>query len=384
MIYKNLIKNNNTLNELLLFYKKNKLPNAFIFHGNDGVGKEAHAIEFFGLLNCSNSKVDNACGNCNSCKKIKILQHELLHIITPLPKSKSLSKNEHPLKALNEKQKSNLIDLYKSKGKDPYFKIKLEGANRIILNSIKEIKKTISLSIPQKKIRVFLILNAEKLCFPNQESANALLKILEEPKENNLFILVTSEINKIIPTIKSRCTKIYFNNLKSKQIENCLINLNISNAKIISKIADGNIYYALKIKDSITLIISSIEKMLSAITSFDIDKWNNEFQNKNKDEIIDNLKVLNLFFRDLKLVKENNDFNFIIFNKFESYYLKLLKKFKKINLSHIIKNIENTQNYINMNGYAKLMISGLFIEITKDFKNKHYSQFKIESWVSHN
>ena len=274
--------------------------------------------------------------------------------------------------------------MYKSKGEDPYFKIKLEGANRIILNSIKEIKKTISLSIPQNKIRVFLILNAEKLCFPSQESANALLKILEEPKENNLFILVTSEINKIIPTIKSRCTKIYFNNLKSKQIENCLINLNISNAKIISKIADGNIYYALKIKDSITLIISSIEKMLSAITSFDIDKWNNEFQNKNKDEIIDNLKVLNLFFRDLKLVKENNDFNFIIFNKFESFYLKLFKKFKKINLSHIIKNIENTQNYINMNGYAKLMISGLFIEITKDFKNKHYSQFKIESWVSHN
>ena len=317
MIYKSLIKNNNTFGELLLFYKKNKLPNAFIFHGNDGIGKEAHAIEFFGLLNCANTEGEDACGNCNSCKKIKILQHELLHIVTPLPKSKSLSKNEHPLKALNEKQKSNLIDLYKSKGEDPYFKIKLEGANRIILNSIKEIKKTISLSIPQNKIRVFLILNAEKLCFPNQESANALLKILEEPKENNLFILVTSEINKIIPTIKSRCTKIYFNNLKSKQIEDCLINLNISNAKIISKIADGNIYYALKIKDSITLIISSIEKMLSAIITFDIDKWNDEFQNKNKDEIIDNLKVLNLFFRDLKLTKENNDFNFIIFNKFE-------------------------------------------------------------------
>ena len=120
-----------------------------------------------------------------------------------------------------------------------------------------------------------------------------------------------------------------------------------------------------------------------------INLFKEQFKNVNNreptnEEIIDNLKVLNLFFRDLKLIKENNDFNFIIFNKFESYYLKLLKKFKKINLSHIIKNIENTQNYINMNGYAKLMISGLFIEITKDFKNKHYSQFKIESWVSHN
>ena len=383
MIYKNLIKNKNTINDLLLFYKKNKLPNAFIFYGNDGIGKEAHAIEFFALLNCSNINDQFACGECNSCKKTSTLQHELLKIITPLPKSKTLSKNDHPLKALNEKQKTTLIESYNSKGKNPYFKIKLEGANRIILNSIKEIKKTIPLSIPNKKNRVFLILNAEKLCFPNQESANALLKILEEPKENNLFILVTSKINKIIPTIQSRCTKIYFSNLKSKQIEEYLTNLNILNAEMISKISDGNIYYALKIKDSISSIISSIKKMLTAILTNDLYKWNNEFQNKNKDEIIDNLKILNLFFRDLKLIKKNNNLNLVIFNKFEANYLKILNKYTNINISQIIKNIENTQNYINMNGYAKLMVSSLFIEIVKDFKNKHYSHFKIESWVSH-
>ena len=52
MIYNNLIINKHVYEQLLLFYNKNHLPNAFIFHGNEGVGKEAHAIEFFALLNC--------------------------------------------------------------------------------------------------------------------------------------------------------------------------------------------------------------------------------------------------------------------------------------------------------------------------------------------
>ena len=383
MIYKNLIINKNVSKDLFLFYKKNKLPNAFIFHGLEGVGKEAHAIEFFALLNCKNLRNQFACGECDSCKKTSILQHELLHIITPLPKSKNVTKNDHPLKALNEKQKKTLIDSYNLKGSDPYFKIQLEGANRIILNSIKEIKKTVTLSIPNKKNRVFLILQAEKLCYPNQESANALLKILEEPKENNLFILVTSEINKIIPTIKSRCTNIYFPILEPQQIENYLLNFNVSDTTTIAKISDGNIHYALKIKDSISQKISSVEKMSDAILTFNIDKWNNDFKDKNKDESIDNLKLLNLFFRDLEIIKNSQSSDNVIFNNFEKHYYKLLKMYPNINITQIIQNIENTQNYINMNGYSRLMINGLFIEINKDFKNEYYSQFNIQSWVSH-
>ena len=50
-----------------------------------------------------------------------------------------------------------------------------------------------------------MILNAEKLCYPNTESANALLKILEEPPDKTLFILVTSKINMLLDTIISRC-----------------------------------------------------------------------------------------------------------------------------------------------------------------------------------
>ena len=86
MIFDNFIINEEVKKKLFSFYLNKHLPNAFIFHGNDGIGKEAMALEFFALLNCKNHSKNEVCGNCPSCKKTRILQHELLNIITPLPR----------------------------------------------------------------------------------------------------------------------------------------------------------------------------------------------------------------------------------------------------------------------------------------------------------
>ena len=96
MIYKNLILNHKVFNNISSFHNTNHLPNAFIFHGENGVGKEAHAIEFFALLNCNNPNNNQSCGICNSCSKTKKLQHENLEIIFPYPKYKPLKKEDHP------------------------------------------------------------------------------------------------------------------------------------------------------------------------------------------------------------------------------------------------------------------------------------------------
>ena len=119
MIYNNLILNKIVHNKLTSFIKMDHLPNAFIFHGDDGVGKEAHAIEFFALLNCKKPVEDMACGECPSCKKTKKIQHEYLNIIVPLPKSKSINKNDSFIKALSEKQYNDLIGQYIKKGSNP-------------------------------------------------------------------------------------------------------------------------------------------------------------------------------------------------------------------------------------------------------------------------
>ena len=75
MIYDNLILNEKIWEMLSNSFRTNKVPNAFIFSGDIGVGKEAHAIEFSALLNCKRVNRDSPCGDCRSCIKIKSFNH---------------------------------------------------------------------------------------------------------------------------------------------------------------------------------------------------------------------------------------------------------------------------------------------------------------------
>jgi len=75
MIYNNLLLNQNIFDQLMNYFKSDKIQNAYIFHGENGIGKEAHAIEFFAAINCKNPLENySGCGTCNCCIKIKSLQ----------------------------------------------------------------------------------------------------------------------------------------------------------------------------------------------------------------------------------------------------------------------------------------------------------------------
>ena len=93
----------------------------------------------------------------------------------------------------------------------PYKKIYFKKSSTILINSIREIKKKSHLNINNNNSStVYLIFEAEKMCSPRQEAGNALLKILEEPPPNTIFILVTSKKELMLDTILSRCCSFAF------------------------------------------------------------------------------------------------------------------------------------------------------------------------------
>lgn len=376
MIYNDLVVNNKIFNQLRSNFKNNKIQNAYIFHGQEGIGKEAHAIEFFALINCQYPLNNfSACRKCNSCTKLLSLQHELLNIILPLPRNKTINKNDSALKTLNEKQIQNLTNEFKIKGSNPYYKIKLDKANTILINSIKEIKNNIQLSIPNNKFRLHLILDAEKLCFPKAESANALLKILEEPAENNFFILIVSDISKILDTIKSRSTSIFFSPIEYEEHYKYLIDkkVDIKNAEIISKLSFGNISHSVKIANDFDNKMLKLHQIIIALFNDDLIKWKKEFLSiKEKNEIIEYCNLLLLLLRDMFNYKLTNDVNLIIFNNFKELITKMTKH-DFINIDECSKIINNTINNINLNGYIQLMITGLFFELNYLINNKELS-----------
>jgi DNA polymerase-3 subunit delta' len=120
--------------------KSGKFANAYIFYGNDGVGKDAVAVELAKILNCSEiyDKFE-ACDNCRYCRQIKSLHSPLIKYITALPTGKKNSENEDPVINLDSEDYEIYIQELHKKSNDLYYKISIPDANSIRIDSIRNL-----------------------------------------------------------------------------------------------------------------------------------------------------------------------------------------------------------------------------------------------------
>lgn len=182
--------------------KQNRLHHAYLFFGPEGTGKDAFAFRLAQLLNCEQNNFE-ICDRCSSCKKILAFQHPDVHFIFPTP-SETNFKNEEYLELLQEK------------AANPYLRIGFPEKNTFIgIDKIRELKREAGFKTYEGKRKVYIFGDADHL---RPEAANAMLKMLEEPPANLLLILTTSNMNKILPTIRSRCQLIRFSRLSEEQI----------------------------------------------------------------------------------------------------------------------------------------------------------------------
>jgi len=160
---------------------RQKLHHAFLMHGRAGIGKYDFALNFSKALLCPN--IDNnghACDKCPSCHWFDDESHPDFRLISPEQESSS---DEDAPTAKKTKKKT-----------------------QISVAQIRELSDFLSLSSHQTSgLRIVLINPAEAL---NQASANALLKMLEEPASGVIFILVAHQLQRLLPTILSRCQKV--------------------------------------------------------------------------------------------------------------------------------------------------------------------------------
>jgi DNA polymerase-3 subunit delta' len=155
-------------------HKNEKLPHALIFKGKEGIGKYNFAITFAKSYLCQNALSNHLpCEVCSSCEWFPYSHPDFKHI-APIESDDDESSKRKTVRKKN-----------------------------IAIHQIRELSEYLELSAHQEKgRRIVLIEPADSL---NQAASNALLKILEEPPENTLFILVTSQAQRLIATIRSRC-----------------------------------------------------------------------------------------------------------------------------------------------------------------------------------
>jgi DNA polymerase-3 subunit delta' len=346
-----------------------KHSHAYIFEGKEGTGKDAVAIEFAKILNC-NEPVNGieACDKCKNCIEISGLRSPLLNFIFALPAGKNESENDrNPLEKLSKDDYNSYLEAVSLKAGNPYYRISLPKANTIRINSIRQILNEASLTGKTGKKKFFVISNADMM---NPQSANSLLKVLEEPPVNTILILTTSKPNSLLPTITGRCQTIRFDKIKTEYIKEYLLKINSSlndhDAEFYSELSDGSITRAESIinKDYLELRENVVEMLNFAMKSSFIkfeDHVSKLCREKNKEKLKEFLFLMLIYFRDLMFAEAGNLPQIV--NKDKTERIEKTVKHFDIKTYEIMNLIEEAARNIDNNLFADLLFYNLFLNI---------------------
>jgi len=201
----------------------NKISNAYLLCGPKGSGKEALALQFCSLLTGFDS--DEFINNPN--------------IFLVIPGSSDFYLNLFKSSKIDQKEYQEWSHYWREKLLFPLKKIKLSNSQNIPLIVLKNLKQNIFFKSDSKK--VIIIFDAHYLSQGSAESANALLKILEEPPQNTSFILVTDFIKNLPSTIQSRCQFINVPKISNTNLKNYLKRTGDFEFEILSFLSDNDL-----------------------------------------------------------------------------------------------------------------------------------------------
>lgn len=343
--------------------KENKIAHAYIFAGPRGVGKTSIAKIFSKAVNCLNPINGDLCENCDVCSN----------------------------------DADNEIDI-----------IEIDAASNNGVDEIREIRNSIKLMPTRLKYKVYIIDEVHMLSI---SAFNALLKTLEEPPSHAIFILATTEVNKIPSTVISRCQKFDFEKITPKLIEKQLNKiLELENkiisdkiVKLIAKISDGGMRDAINLLDQIISLNNSnittddVYKIIGEITDEELFEILNSIYNGNMADVLYYIEKisdkginfdavcnkLQSFIRDILIYKNtekyfDNEYE-IKLDKYCNYddevYLKLCHEL--FSLSNELKKTTNQKNLVEIY-FIKMVLLILNNKNNNDYNIIKFDDIPIE------
>ena len=248
MFFSDIVGQETLKEQLAQTVRENRVSHARLFLGPEGAGSLPLAIAYAQYINCTARGEREPCGKCSSCVKFNKLAHPDLHFVFPVVKSDKIKApvSDHYIDKWRETVKAN-----------PYVTcnqwLELIGDNKqggIFVDESKEILKKLSFKTYEAEYKVMIIWLAEKM---NRQTANKLLKILEEPPEKTLFLLIAESADQILPTILSRTQICRVPKIDARSLADYLVAFQTadeSEALSVARISNGNLAVALNILQS--------------------------------------------------------------------------------------------------------------------------------------
>lgn len=354
-----------------------RIPHAQLFVGPEGSGTLPMAIAYAQYLICSNQNGENS-GSNEACNlKFQKTSHPDLHFIYPTvsteevkTKPKSIDFITEWRQFLEQNKYGSLFDWYQILGvKNKQGEIRVDDAQEIL--------KLLALKSFEGGYKVMIIWMADKL---NIAASNKLLKLLEEPTDRTVFILVSENEEDIIQTIRSRCQVLHFNGLPEKVIADALIsnkNMEPKTALKIAHQAQGNYNKALQLLQTdnestffekwfVDWVRAAFRAKGNAAAIQDLIQWSEQIAGLGRETQKKFLEFCIEMFRQALLLNYQAPNLVYMEPQVEKFKLENFAPFVNgNNINDIFKELSDAMYHIERNGNAKIILTDLSIKLTR-------------------
>jgi DNA polymerase-3 subunit delta' len=354
-----------------------RIPHAQLFVGPEGSGTLAMAIAYAQYIICSNQNAENS-GSNEACNlKFNKISHTDLHFIYPTvstedvkTKPKSIDFITEWRQFLSENLYGSLFDWYQMLGvKNKQGEIRVDDAQEIL--------KSLALKSYEGGYKIMIIWMADKL---NTAASNKLLKLLEEPTDKTVFILISENEEDIIQTIRSRCQVLHFNGLPEKIIADALVsreNIESKTAVKIAHQAQGNYNKALQLlqpdsesvffeKWFVDWVRAAFRAKGNAAAIQDLIQWSEQIAGLGRETQKKFLHFCIDMFRQALLLNYQTPSLVYIEPQVEKFKLENFAPFVNgNNINDIFQELSDAMYHIERNGNAKIILTDLSIKLTR-------------------
>ncbi|MFT5736305.1 MAG: DNA polymerase-3 subunit delta' [Maribacter sp.] len=376
MFFKDILGLSHIKNHLTLSADAGRIPHAQLFVGPEGSGLLPMALAYAQYVICNNSDSENEGGEVACNLKFNSFSHPDMHFAFPVAnsdKAKSHAVSDNYIQEwrnfMAEQPYGNLFDWYRL--------IEIEKKQgQIGVDEAQAVLKKLSLKSYEGGYKVMVIWMAERM---NTAASNKLLKLIEEPPDKTIFLLLCQDEEQIIQTIKSRCQVLHFPPLAEEAIVTGLIDKGATNeeAMRVAHEANGNFNKALDLfhNDSEDLVFEKwfVQWVRSAFKAkgnkaaiHELILWSEELAKTGRETQKKFLHYCIMVMRQALLLNYGAE---------ELAYMKIhvdgfqLKKFAPFvhenNILPIVEELENAIYHVERNGNAKIIFTDLSIKLTR-------------------